>query len=131
MSRTAKRITGPHIWISRLKSFVIGLGCLMALSITVNAASLAITTVSLADATVGMAYSQTLTASGGTGSYNWSVPPGGLPAGLTLSGAVISGTPTTPATATPATASFTVQVKDGGNPQQTASKNLSITVNAA
>ena len=42
-----------------------------------------------------VAYSQTLTASGGTAPYGWAVTAGALPAGLSLSGAgVLSGTPT-------------------------------------
>jgi len=49
---------------------------------------------SLPAGTVGTAYSQTLTASGGTSPYTFSVS-GTLPAGLTLSsGGVLSGTPT-------------------------------------
>jgi len=45
--------------------------------------------------TIGAAYSQTLTASGGTGPYSYAVTAGALPAGLSLSaGGVISGTPT-------------------------------------
>jgi hypothetical protein len=51
--------------------------------------------------TVGVAYSATLTASGGAGPYTFSVVTGTLPAGLTLTAAgVLSGTPTTPGTAT-------------------------------
>ncbi|GEP45558.1 putative Ig domain-containing protein [Brevifollis gellanilyticus] len=48
-------------------------------------------------ATVGSAFSQTLSASGGTSPYTWSVSSGTLPAGLTLNAStgVISGTPTT------------------------------------
>ena len=42
----------------------------------------------------GVAYSQTLTATGGTAPYTWSVDAGTLPAGITLSSAgVLSGTP--------------------------------------
>jgi Ice-binding-like/Putative Ig domain/IPTL-CTERM motif len=45
---------------------------------------------------VGVAYSQQITATGGTGSYTFSVASGTLPAGLTLSsGGLLSGTPTT------------------------------------
>ena len=56
--------------------------------VTVNPAS-------VPNGTVAAAYSQTLTASGGTGPYSFSVTAGALPAGLTLStGGVLSGTPT-------------------------------------
>ena len=52
-----------------------------------------ITTASLPGAGVGVAYSQALSASGGTAPYLWSVTAGVLPTGLTLSSAgVISGT---------------------------------------
>ncbi|HEY3356767.1 MAG TPA: putative Ig domain-containing protein, partial [Polyangia bacterium] len=44
----------------------------------------AITTTSLPGATVGVAYSATLAAGGGTAPYTWAVTAGALPAGLTL-----------------------------------------------
>ena len=55
-----------------------------------------ITTSSLAPGVQGAAYSQTLAASGGSGSYTWSITGGALPAGLTLksSTGAITGTPT-------------------------------------
>ncbi len=48
---------------------------------------------------VGAAYSDTLTAAGGTTPYTWSISAGTLPAGLTLNAStgVVSGTPTRPA----------------------------------
>jgi hypothetical protein len=47
---------------------------------------------------VGLAYNQTLTASGGTAPYVFTVTAGTLPAGMTVSSAgVLSGTPTTQA----------------------------------
>ncbi|MEG2817291.1 MAG: autotransporter domain-containing protein [Comamonas sp.] len=50
---------------------------------------------SLAGAAVNAAYSQTVTASGGTAPYAYAISAGSLPAGLTLSsGGVLSGTPT-------------------------------------
>ncbi|MCX7887833.1 MAG: chitobiase/beta-hexosaminidase C-terminal domain-containing protein, partial [Verrucomicrobiae bacterium] len=56
--------------------------------------------------TVGVAYSVTLTASGGATPYTWSISAGALPAGLSLSGGgVVSGTPTTAGTN-----SFTLKV---------------------
>ena len=83
-----------------------------ALGITTDAASggttLIITTTSLPAATAGAAYSATLTASGGTQPYTWSLASGALPAGLALSAAgLITGTP-----AAAGSASFTVQVAD-------------------
>jgi hypothetical protein len=58
-----------------------------------------VVTASLATGTVGVAYSQTLKATGGVSPYKWSEQSGGaLPAGLTLDGntGVIAGTPSTP-----------------------------------
>jgi Putative Ig domain/Galactose oxidase, central domain len=69
-----------------------------------------IVTTTLPDAVVGHAYSATLTGQGGNpGPYIWSVPPGTLPAGLTLNTATgtISGTPTAPGTFP-----FAIQLKD-------------------
>jgi hypothetical protein len=58
---------------------------------------------------VGVAYNQTITASGGTGPYTFSVTAGALPTGLLplTSGGIISGTPTTAGTFT-----FTVTATD-------------------
>jgi hypothetical protein len=87
---------------------------------------LTITTTSpLPSGTVTQSYNFTLTASGGTGADTWDLSSGTLPAGLNLSPAgVISGTPTATGTSSP-----TFRVKDSGNPQQTATKQLSITIN--
>src|SRR5580658_2789773 len=66
-----------------------------AYSISVGTASLTLLPASLPAATQGTAYSQTITAAGGTAPYTFSVSQGPLPAGLTLSSAgVLSGTPT-------------------------------------
>jgi alpha-tubulin suppressor-like RCC1 family protein len=90
-------------------------------AVTVNEADLAILTTSLADGVVGTPYSETLTASGGDGSYTWSVSTGTLPVGLTLtSGGTISGTPTAEGTKT-----FTVEVASHG---LTATRELTITI---
>ena len=101
-----------------------------ALSITVGAAAtLTISTTSLPSGTQGTAYSQTLAASGGVQPYTWSVSVGTLPAGLSLSASTgaISGTPTGTGTS-----AFTVMVTDSGTPTHaTATKPLSITINAA
>jgi large repetitive protein len=51
--------------------------------------------------TVGVAYSQQITASGGTAPYSFAVTSGTLPAGLTLTaGGLLSGTPTTAGSST-------------------------------
>jgi hypothetical protein len=90
--------------------------------------SLKITTQTLPDAQAGQAYSQTLTATGGTAPYTWSVLSGVLPTGLSLDPVtgVISGT----TQATAAAASVTFSVTDTGPPQQTNSKALTIRVAA-
>ncbi|ELM3721176.1 putative Ig domain-containing protein, partial [Aeromonas hydrophila] len=64
-------------------------------TITVSTPTLAITPTTLPDGTQGMAYSQTLTASGGSAPYTYAITAGSLPAGLSLntSSGVISGTP--------------------------------------
>jgi len=65
-----------------------------ALSLVVQAA-VSITTTSLPNGTSGTAYSTSLTASGGTPPYTWSISSGALPAGISLASntGVISGTP--------------------------------------
>ncbi len=86
------------------------------------AALLAITTQpTLPSGGVGTAYSQTLTAVGGTAPYTWSVISGALPGGLSLNGGVISGTPTTVGNF-----SFTVQVRDNNSVTTTEAFTLSI-----
>ena len=95
------------------------------LNIVVNSTTLAISSPSLPGATVGTAYSQTLQATGGVSPYTWSISAGSLPAGLTLATTgVISGTPSSAGTA-----NFTVEVKDSESTPQTATANLSVTVN--
>ncbi|MBX7207515.1 MAG: putative Ig domain-containing protein [Verrucomicrobiaceae bacterium] len=70
--------------------------------------SIALAPASLAAATVGTAYSQTITASGGVSPYTYAVTLGTLPAGLTLSsGGVLSGTPTSTTSQT-----FTITATD-------------------
>lgn len=79
---------------------------------------------SLPNATLGVAYTQTLTASGGIGPYTYAVTAGSLPAGLTLSSSgVISGTPTAVGAS-----SFTVTATDSEGTPQTASLPLVLLV---
>ncbi|MEX2660757.1 MAG: ice-binding family protein [Vicinamibacterales bacterium] len=65
----------------------------------------------LPNATVGDAYTQTLTGSGGTAPYTFAVTVGTLPAGLTLTAAgALSGTPTTAGSS-----EVTIRVTDANN----------------
>jgi uncharacterized repeat protein (TIGR03803 family) len=88
-----------------------------------NASSLLITTSSLPAASVGVPYSATIGATGGTQPYMFSVAAGSLPPGLTLnSTGAISGTPTQAGTS-----NFSVQVQDS-NPVTAATATASFTM---
>ena len=97
-----------------------------ALSILINPLSPPnITTTTLPGGTVGLAYSEGLQATGGTGTLVWSLSGGSLPANLTLSSAgTISGTPTNTETS-----NFTVMVTDAL--AQSATQPLSIAISDA
>ena len=97
-----------------------------ALSITINLpAPPTITTSSpLPGGTVNQPYSETLTATGGTPPFAWTVSAGSLPTNLTLSmSGTISGSPTNTGTS-----NFTVKVTDALS--QTATKAFSLTISA-
>lgn len=85
---------------------------------------LAITTTALPGGTVGIAYNQTLAASGGVPGYVWNLNTGSnpLPDGLTLNpSGVISGTPSTADTST-----ITLKVVDSTGASQTKTFTLAI-----
>jgi len=83
-----------------------------------------ITTTSLPAWTVGVPYSQTLAATGGTAPYTWTITSGALPTGLSLSSSgIISGTPTTVG----GPISVTIQVADSKS--TTATESMSLTIN--
>jgi hypothetical protein len=117
---TVRDVSGPQKTASK------------SLSLTVNAAAapLVITTMALnpSTATVGVGYAaqEAVAATGGTPPYTWSAS--GLPGGLSInsSNGAIFGTPTAAGVF-----NFTVTVRDVSSPQKTASKSLSLTVNAA
>jgi hypothetical protein len=92
------------------------------------AAPVSVTTTSLAIGQQGMAYSATLTASGGMAPYSWSISSGALPSGLTLNNAAanIGGTPTQSGTFP-----FALQVKDSSATPQTASETMGMTIAVA
>jgi hypothetical protein len=80
----------------------------------------------LAGGTLGLAYSQTLTATGGTSPYTWALVSGSLPGGISLNRAgVISGTPSTNGTF-----SFTTQVTDSTGLTATGTFSLTIAAEA-
>ena len=72
-----------------------------------------------------MPYSATLSATGGTSPYSWSITSGALPVGLSLdaTSGSISGTPSVAGVST-----FTIQATDSSNPAATAIKDLSISI---
>ena len=100
-----------------------------ALTITIAAAPLSVTTTGLPAGEVGLAYTGAfLQTTGGTPPVTWTASPTTLPAGLSLNASTgaITGTPTVAAT-TP----FTFTATDSSVPTaQTASKLLSIPINA-
>ena len=96
-----------------------------AYSVTINA-TISVNPATLPAATVGTPYSQIVSATGGTGTYTFSVTAGSLPAGLTLNAATgaITGTPSSAATS-----SFTITATDGNG--ATGSRAYSVTANPA
>jgi hypothetical protein len=94
------------------------------LQVVITGASLTIPAQTLPNGITGVAYSATLQATGATG-ITWSIPSGSLPPGLTLDpqSGQITGTPTTAGTF-----NFTASAAAGS---QTASRDLSITINEA
>jgi hypothetical protein len=80
---------------------------------------------SLPNATLGVQYTQTITAQGGLAPYTYAITAGTLPPGITLDPAtgVFSGIPTAPGAS-----SFTLTATDSENPKQTASLPLILLV---
>jgi Putative Ig domain len=84
-----------------------------------------VTTTTLSAGTIGTAYSQTLSATGGTTPYKWTISSGTLPAGLSLSTTgTISGTPSATCAATP----VTFKVTDSNS--AIATQSLAIAINS-
>jgi len=86
-----------------------------------------ISTASLANGTIGAAYSDTISASGGSGSYIWSKYSGELPDGLSInsSSGKISGTPAAAGDYT-----FTIKVKDSDDSSLTDTATFTVTISS-
>ena len=98
------------------------------MTITNDDIPVSITPTSVPNGTVGVAYSQTISASGGTSPHTYSISAGSLPAGITLSsGGVLSGTPTAGGTF-----NFTIDATDnsGAPGPFTGSRAYSLTIAA-
>lgn len=98
-------------------------------SITIGTApALAVQTSSLPAPTVGQQYQTTVSATGGTAPYTWSVGSGSLPAGLSLDSSTgdLTGTPTASGAST-----FTIQATDSATSAATATQSFTLNVAAA
>ena len=89
------------------------------------AAPVSIATVSVPQGQTGTPYAVTLSATGGTGAYTWSVAAGGLPGGVSLgtSSGLIAGTPSQSGTFT-----FTVRAQDPSDPTNAATRSYTLTI---
>ena len=131
--RHAPRFTAGLFRIALIITFALSLhGCAKVNgeggSQTLPPTPLTITVSSLPDGQVGAVYSATLTATGGTLPYSWSVSGGTLPAGLTLNSSTgaITGTPTQAVTSR----SVTFKVTDSSSPPLTQTAALPLTITA-
>jgi hypothetical protein len=98
----------------------------VSLTLTIAPATLTITMLSLPNGQVGTAYSQRLTATGGTTPYTWTLTSGAFPGGLTVNSStgLISGTPTAAANAT----AIIFKVTDSSSPAQATNVSLTLTI---
>ncbi len=92
-------------------------------TLVIGAAPITISPASLRAGTLGTAYSQQLTATGGAGRYTFALGTGGLPGGLTLSSSgLLGGTPT-------AAGAFSFQVAVTDSKQVTVAQAYQLTIN--
>ena len=99
------------------------------LTMTKTPGNMEIITPTLPNGLVGIPYTTTLAAMGGTAPYTWSLKAGSvLPAGLTLAPAtgIISGTPTAAGDST-----FTIRVEDNSTVKKAAEKTFTMNIGAA
>jgi len=110
--------------MSKWLVIVSALAGLLAAGQSAHATALDVTTVALPNGQVGVSYSSSISATGGTTPYVWSIVGGSLPAGLTLvpSTGAVTGTPTASGAS-----NFTARVTD--NVSATHDQALSIAIN--
>ncbi|WP_256244599.1 autotransporter domain-containing protein [Pseudomonas sp. PH1b] len=95
-------------------------------TLTVSPPTLVMTATALGNGTVGSAFNASLSTSGGTAPYSYSLLSGSLPSGVTLSSSgVFSGTPSSAGTY-----SFTVRVTDANGATGSTAYSTSIGINA-
>ena len=101
-------------------------------SVTIAAPTITVAPGSLPNGTFASSYSQTISASGGSGSYSYAVSAGSLPAGLSLNSTtgVLSGTPTSVGSST-FTVTATDTVTTGSAAPYTGSQAYSLVVGKA
>jgi hypothetical protein len=101
-------------------------------SVTIAAPTIIVSPSSLANGTYETSYSQTISASGGSGTYSYAVSAGSLPAGLSLNSATgsLSGTPTSAGSST-FIVTATDTVTTGSGAPYTASQAYSLVVGKA
>ncbi|TDN78992.1 uncharacterized protein YhjY with autotransporter beta-barrel domain [Stakelama pacifica] len=91
-------------------------------TLTVAVPTIAVTPANIPGATTNVAYSQSLSAGGGTGPYSYAVTSGALPSGISLSGSgMLSG-----AAATSGSFTFTVTATDANNNSGTQAYTLAV-----
>ena len=98
----------------------------LPITVTITPGPLTILTPSLPSGVLNQPYNgAALSATGGRSPYTWDIVSGALPGGLSLDqSGIIRGTPQGQG----GTSSATFRVRDSGNPQETATKPLSITI---
>jgi hypothetical protein len=112
--------------IKALDSSVTAISATGNITVTINAAQVALTLTSPSAATVGSAYNGTIGVSGGTGPYTCKLASGTVPAGLTLNGCALTGTPTTAGTS-----QLSIQATDSNSPANVTTAAVNVVVNAA
>ena len=115
-----------RLTLSVLASLVLTYGCAETGGLSHTPPPITISPTTAPAGTVALPYQLSLSATGGTTPYNWSIVSGSLPDGLSLntSSGMISGTPTSSGTA-----NFTVELADSSTPSRSASLAYSIAIN--